>query len=156
MQAAGHAWPGRGGGHGEGCCWASKTLHCRTCPLPLPATPLVAIALPPPTSPNSPGFPRNKVSKEAKVCFRRPTQPQNQSPREAASVTHSQPRGQEQRLPWEGLGFCFFMNQNESSMLLSHTGQPQTFLGRTNMCAKLRWVIGGWEETKADAGRTEL
>lgn len=25
-------------------------------------------------------------------------------------------------------------------MLLSHTGQPQTFLGRTNVCAKVGWV----------------
>lgn len=44
------------------------------------------------------------------------------------------------------------MNQNESSMLLSHTGQPQTFLGRINMCAKARWVISRWEESEVEAG----
>lgn len=48
-------------------------------------------------------------------------------------------------LPWEGLGFCSFMNQNESSMLQSDSGQPQTFLGRTNTCAKASWVISRWD-----------
>lgn len=48
-------------------------------------------------------------------------------------------------LPWEGLGFCSFMNQNESSMLQSHSGQPQTFLGRTKTCAKASWVISRWD-----------
>lgn len=67
-------------------------------------------------------------------------------------MTHSQPRGQEQRLPWEGLGFCSFMNQNESSMLQSHSGQPQTFLSRTNMCAKVSWVISRWEGSKVETG----
>lgn len=30
-------------------------------------------------------------------------------------------------------------------MLLSHPGQSQTFLGRINICANMRWSISGWE-----------
>lgn len=60
MQAVGHAWPGRGGGHGEGCRRASGTFIAEPALLLLAILP-VAIALLPLL--NSHGFPRNDVKK---------------------------------------------------------------------------------------------
>lgn len=42
-------------------------------------------------------------------------------------MTHFPPEG-----PWEDLGFCSLWDQNESPISSSHTGQSQTFLGRTS------------------------
>ena len=54
-------------------------------------------------------------------------------------MTHSltKRRGQpEQRGPWEDLGFCSLWDQNESPIPPSHTGQSQTFPGRTSASIK--------------------
>jgi hypothetical protein len=51
-------------------------------------------------------------------------------------------------VPGEDLGFCSFRDQNESFMSLSHSGQSQTFPGRTNPCTKMRPLSRGRMEGK--------